>query len=82
MKNQLSKSDKIKIMVRKHFQQVARKQINDVQVGDMTMDEYELFRQEIIDILDFISNKDKYIEAMQFYKTNKANNINKYFSER
>lgn len=82
MKNQLTKLDKVKIRVRKNFLQFAYKQIEDIEIGDMDIEEYEVFRNELSAITDFLSNKDKYMEAMDYYKTHTRNkHINKYFKE-
>ena len=82
MKNQLTKLDRIKIRVRKSFLQFAYKQIQDIELGDMDIEEYEVFRNELSDITDFISNKDKYMKAMEYYITHTRNkHINKYFKE-
>ena len=80
--NLLDKSDKIKIHIRKDFLQYAHKKIDDVQLGDMSQEEYELFRQELLEIIELISDKDKYIEAMNYYKNNRNKNISKYFKDR
>ena len=81
MANQLNKVDKVKIQIRKDFLQYARKKIDNIQIGDMDSEEYEVFRQEISEIIDFLANKDKYMEAMQMHKMNRNKNISKYFKE-
>lgn len=81
--NQLDKSDKIKIQIRKDFLSYAHKKIDSIQIGDMTPDEYEILRQELSDIIDFLADKDKYIAAMDYYKKYRRNpHINKFFKER
>lgn len=79
MKNQLSKLDRIKINIRKQLQQTIRKQIEDIQPGDMDREEYDMFRQEMSEILDFLANKDKYIELINSYRNGRNNNARKYF---
>lgn len=48
---------------------------------DTEREEFEVFRQELSEILDFLANKDKYIQAMDYYIQNKKNPyIGKYFN--
>lgn len=81
MKSPLSKSDKIKMNIIKGFMQYGRNQIEDLKPGELDIEEYQIFRQEITEIFDFLTNKDKYMEAMNYYKTKKNKSINKYFKE-
>lgn len=79
MKDKLTKLDRIKINIRKQLQQTIRKQIDNIQPGDMDREEYDMFRQEMSEILDFLANKDKYIELMNLHRNGRNNNVRKYF---
>lgn len=80
VKEKLTKADKVKIETRKDFLKFATKRISDVEVGDYDQEEFEIFRQEITEITDFLKNKDKYMELMQRNKQGRNRNISKYFN--
>ncbi len=80
VKEKLTKADKVKIETRKDFLKFATKRISDVEVGDYDQEEFEIFRQEITEITDFLKNKDKYMELMHRNKQGKNRNISKYFN--
>lgn len=79
-KEKLTKTDKVKIETRKDFLRFATKRVSDVEVGDYDQEEFEVFRQEINEITDFLRNKDKYLQLMEEHKHGKNNNISKYFN--
>ena len=80
VKEKLTKADKVKIETRKDFLKFATKRISDVEVGDYDQEEFEIFRQEITEITDFLKNKDKYMELMHRNKQGRNRNISKYFN--
>ena len=57
-KEKLTKTDKVKIETRKDFLRFATKRVSDVEVGDYDQEEFEVFRQEINEILKYINNQD------------------------
>ena len=75
----LSKSDKVKIELRKEILQFLRQKVNDVEVGDFDGEEFEIFRQEILEIEDMIKEKDSYIKAHKEKKDGRNGIISKYF---
>ena len=80
VKEKITKADKVKIETRKDFLKFATKRISDVEVGDYDQEEFEIFRQEITEITDFLKNKDKYMELMHRNKQGRNRNISKYFN--
>lgn len=75
----LSKADKVKIELRKEVLRFLRQKVNNVEVGDFDSEEFEVFRQEVLEIEDMIKEKDSYIESHQERKHFKNSNISKYF---
>lgn len=79
MKDKLSKLDRVKIRFRDKLQRFIRDEINNIQVGDLDQEEFEVFRQEATDFIEIIRDKDKYIEAMEEYKNGRNKNISRFF---
>ena len=79
MKDKLSKLDRVKIRFRDKLQRFIRDEINNLEIGDLDQEEFEVFRQEATDFIEIIRDKDKYIEAMEEYKNGRNKNISRYF---